>query len=68
MGGDEGSDVGVDVIEEGEVIDETSTGVLPKPENENDETFYDKNSSFFDRISCEALERQEGSVASHARR
>jgi protein LSM14 len=29
------------------------------PEEENP-TFYDKKSSFFDRISCEALEKQEG--------
>jgi len=29
-------------------------------DDEDAETFYDKTSSFFDRISCEALERQEG--------
>jgi protein LSM14 len=30
------------------------------PEVETDETAYDKNKSFFDNISCEAVERSKG--------
>lgn len=33
----------------------------PPDENVN-ETFYNKSTSFFDNISCEALEKTEGSV------
>ena len=29
---------------------------------EEDETYYDQKKSFFDNISCEATERQKGSV------
>ncbi|KHN76620.1 Protein LSM14 -like protein B-B [Toxocara canis] len=47
------SDTGPDVIEEGELNENGEEEKLPT-------TYYDKSSSFFDRISCEALEKQEG--------
>lgn len=31
--------------------------------NEDEDTFYDKTKSFFDKISCEALERSKGKVS-----
>ena len=39
-----------EVIEEGEILDE----------EEDVEVYYDKKKSFFDTISCEALERSKG--------
>ena len=44
-------DVEVEDGEEGEI-----------PEGEDDEIFYDKKKSFFDNISCEALERSKGNM------
>ncbi|KAK6107284.1 Scd6-like Sm domain family protein [Brugia pahangi] len=46
-----GSDAGSDVIEE---------EVTENGQEEQEKRYYDKSSSFFDRISCEALEKQEG--------
>lgn len=49
-----GEEVEVDVVEaneEGEI-----------PEGEDEEIFYDKQKSFFDNISCEALERSKGKM------
>lgn len=51
--GSNASDTGPDVIEEGEVDENSENDKAPT-------TYYDKSSSFFDRISCEALEKQEG--------
>ena len=49
-----GEEVEVDVVEGGE------EGELP--EGEDEEIFYDKQKSFFDNISCEALERSKGKM------
>uniref|UniRef100_A0A0M3JTL0 LSM14 domain-containing protein n=1 Tax=Anisakis simplex TaxID=6269 RepID=A0A0M3JTL0_ANISI len=51
--GSNASDAGADVVDEGEVNESCEENKIPT-------TYYDKSSSFFDRISCEALEKQEG--------
>lgn len=48
-----GSDAGSDVVEE---------EITENGQEEQEKRYYDKSSSFFDRISCEALEKQEGYV------
>lgn len=48
-----GSDAGSDVVEE---------EIVENGQEEQEKRYYDKSSSFFDRISCEALEKQEGYV------
>lgn len=53
--GSNASDTGPDVIEEGEADENSENDKAPT-------TYYDKSSSFFDRISCEALEKQDGYV------
>jgi len=50
-----GEDVEVDVVEGGE------EGEIPDGDEE-EEIFYDKQKSFFDNISCEALERSKGKM------
>ena len=45
---------------EGEEIDVGEEGEIP--EGEDDEIYYDKKKSFFDNISCEALERSKGNM------
>ena len=47
----EGEGEELEVAEEGEI-----------PEGEDDEIYYDKKKSFFDNISCEALERSKGNM------
>lgn len=47
------SDAGSDVVEE---------EIAENGQEEQEKRYYDKSSSFFDRISCEALEKQEGYV------
>ena len=44
----------------GESLEEMSGETEDGEKKEEEDTFYDKNDSFFDCISCEALERQEG--------
>ena len=45
---------------EGEEIEVGEEGEIP--EGEDDEIYYDKKKSFFDNISCEALERSKGNM------
>ncbi|KAM3720513.1 Protein LSM14 [Dirofilaria immitis] len=45
------SDAGSDVVEE---------EIAENGQEDQEKRYYDKSSSFFDRISCEALEKQEG--------
>jgi len=52
---------GVDVGENAEVIQEPVDGECVE-DDEEEEVFYDKQKSFFDSISCEALERSKGKM------
>jgi len=49
------------VEEQVEVVQETEDGEIPD-EDEEEEVYYDKQKSFFDSISCEALERSKGKM------
>merc|ERR1719427_1172416 len=51
---------GVELGGNTEVIQEPEDGECP--EDEEEEVFYDKQKSFFDSISCEALERSKGKL------
>merc|ERR1719186_752965 len=49
------------VEEQVEVVQETDEAEIPD-EDEEEEVYYDKQKSFFDSISCEALERSKGKM------
>merc|ERR1712013_331336 len=56
-----------ETIENGEEpVDNVDVNVEPEEgelnEDEEEEVFYDKQKSFFDSISCEALERSKGNM------
>merc|ERR1740129_2416543 len=58
--GQENGDAAV-VEEQVEVVQESEEGEIPD-EDEEEEVYYDKQKSFFDSISCEALERSKGKM------